>query len=393
MLAPRGCVALFFARSLARSRSLLLAMHKWQAFQRRAATTLTVHGALDSEARKGQFRRKRHDEDISDAMADGEFSQEAMDKFYTSEAIDARCALRYDPNVLRHLRAWTRIVDLHAMRHALNRTTMDRPLYAFIFLKVSLALTAANTAEELRTTVAQDWANDCRDGSQLSYEQFKDALFEVADAFTGTTDADEYAGFLDMLLTCIYKDGAFLEDEQIIRASARPTGLAEDDELIRTRMQAEAVAEARARRAAAVLLQRQVRLRERRARRREERLRAMQDERRATYKADLLERAAQRAAAAKDAEKARAADLARMRADADAADAIRMAGELAAQTEAVRAVSERALTRTSMRHLGLLPAIGEPHEHTTNRACTLSRPVLPAACHTHVPRCIAVPDP
>jgi hypothetical protein len=186
--------------------TVLASGSKWRKFSghsttRRTTTTLRVHLALQNEARKAVYKRRRV-EDIEDAKtvdADGfiEFNEKAFHDFYTEEAIQRRLALRYEPRVLAQLRAFARAMDLHAMHTSQPRTVINQAFYTFLFIKISLAMTTSPTREELLDTVAEDWAHDCRDESQLmSYEQLKDAIFEVADIFTNTDDAQDYADFL-----------------------------------------------------------------------------------------------------------------------------------------------------------------------------------------------------
>ena len=69
---------------------------------------------------------------------------------------------------------------------------------------------------------------------------FKDAMFEAADKWTSSLEANESAAFLDQLLECCCdEDGAFLPPEDVVRGAARPEGFPEDEALIKARIDAE----------------------------------------------------------------------------------------------------------------------------------------------------------
>ena len=58
-------------------------------------------------------------------------------------------------------------------------------------------------------------------------DTFIDALFELADVWTLTTEASEYHGFLKSLHDKIAKDGEFLDDDALVTGSGKPDGFDE----------------------------------------------------------------------------------------------------------------------------------------------------------------------
>ena len=234
-------------------------------------------------------------------------------------------------------------------------------------------------------------------------------MFEAADKWVSSLEADEYAQFLAKLLFCCCdQGGAFLPLDDIERGKARPPGFPEDKKLIKARLNAEAKAreearleaerikaeaerlrleqirremeEAQARREAALLLQKQERKRQEEQRRaqaqteaqakaiaarkaREEQIRRREEERKAARRAEKQARDAE--VAAQLARRAREA-AARRREEEERAAAQRLAAAARAAERSERAemlrqhvlmhVAAESESRLTMRSVGLLPS-------------------------------------
>ena len=81
--------------------------------------------------------------------------------------------------------------------------------------------------EEAKSAVHEDWATDSRGKGYLTRDMFIDAVFELADVWTVTTEAVEYASFLADLHEKIAADGDFRPDDQIQAGSGKPDGFDE----------------------------------------------------------------------------------------------------------------------------------------------------------------------
>ena len=383
---------------------------------------IAVKSALDAAANSSAFRKARLG-DADEAKASGAFDQDTWDELYSAEALDARVSLRYATDVGKYLRKWTKGLDAHAESVGWSRTEINQEAYSFVFFKVSLALTAAPTQAELRKTVEEDWEHDSRGAKVLSYEQLKDSLFEVCDVFTLSTESKEYCEFLGRLFACVYRDGKFLDDDQIVRGKARPPGFEEDEKEIKARMHQEALEEAKkkekeaaeatkaeaakkaAEEAAARKEEERLRKAEAAQKAEEEKARKAEEEARKKEEAARKKEEAERKAAAKKAaeearKKAKAEEAARkaeehakkqaaeaearalkkaeeaakkeaeevakkeakMNAGAEEAEKQKAhaAAELAKNAEVAKVAAELALSRAAIRDVGLLPALVSP---------------------------------
>ena len=162
--------------------------------------------------------------------------------------MDERCALRHSPEVLGSLRSWSRTLEAHQrglVSTSVVAVTAD--MYAVAVLKAGLALTRAPTFDELVESTGEDWESDRAGRSIISFERFKDAMFQVADTYTETMLPADYSAFLLKLLRCCTAaDGSFLDNDQISRGSARPPGFPEDESLVTSRLAEEERARLRA---------------------------------------------------------------------------------------------------------------------------------------------------
>lgn len=104
--------------------------------------------------------------------------------------------------------------------------------------RVALAMTAEASREQLEEIVQTDWAHDSEGREGISFEAFKDSVFQLADLWIDRMEPDAYATFMDRLLdTITTEDGkAFLDEDAIERGVARPPGYPEDEERIAQRV-------------------------------------------------------------------------------------------------------------------------------------------------------------
>ena len=292
------------------------------------------------------------------------------------------------------LRTWSRALEADERKRtdksAIVQVSAD--MYFGALYRCSLALTAAPTREELQASAREDWERDksgttseCERDS-ISFERFKDAMFQLADMYTSSMEPDEYVDFLTVLLTHVCDEhGAFLDFEAIVRGSARPEGFPEEQALIDARLEAEArealererarqaeleriererqmrqMREANERREAAMLLQRQMRARKLEQQNAEKRAReaAKEAAKRAREEAQVaeLEASIARRVASAEARRRKYEEeaMARRRAadDKRAAKAARVAAEMQAGQIFTAAAAE---PRLRIGALGLLP--------------------------------------
>ena len=82
-------------------------------------------------------------------------------------------------------------------------------------------------AAEARVAVHDDWESDSAGVGYLTRDTFCKAIFELADVWTLTTDANEYSAFLSGLHTKVTKGGKFLPDSMLVTGSGKPQGFEE----------------------------------------------------------------------------------------------------------------------------------------------------------------------
>ena len=207
-------------------------MSKWLA----AGTTkahLHALAAFDQAARLGAFRRDKRGSFFCNPSSSS--TENVGDPDISDDALDARCNLRYNRDVVAELRRFIHILEAYQRKHKLPLAIVKEQLYKDVFTKVCLAMTKKATEKQMAKIVNEDWDFDCRGRDSMSTEQVKDALFELADMWCDTVDATEYIGFLVKLRQAIATvDGTdFLVDDLIMCGAARPPGFDEQDFLAR----------------------------------------------------------------------------------------------------------------------------------------------------------------
>jgi len=75
--------------------------------------------------------------------------------------------------------------------------------YVALLLRVSKVVFKDHTLAAAHQIAESDWAADSRGGDEMSRDKFLDAIFELADLWAVTTDAQEYVSFLRYLFAYI----------------------------------------------------------------------------------------------------------------------------------------------------------------------------------------------
>ena len=170
-------------------------------------------------ASPSKVRRLRH------GGADGEF--------YDDASVRERVALKSDRRVQAALaRLWD------AANTDSRDQVLDRAEYGVMHRKMLLALRPMIGPREALRSAEEDWAADAEGETVKAIDRpkFEWALFELADLWTDSVSAAEYADFCDRMLRLITtRDAAgrarWRGDEEIVRLRYRETKPTVDDNL------------------------------------------------------------------------------------------------------------------------------------------------------------------
>ncbi|KAF1328516.1 hypothetical protein FI667_g6810, partial [Globisporangium splendens] len=120
--------------------------------------------------------------------------QELMN--YTPEALALRFSLRNDPRVLRVAKElWS--IDT-GPRDALG--CIDQRGYTALFHRIAKSIDAvfpSKRRRKLEKTIHDDWTHDSKGEAHMSFADFFDSAFELADLWCETIESDEYVTFLE----------------------------------------------------------------------------------------------------------------------------------------------------------------------------------------------------
>ncbi|KAJ0405543.1 hypothetical protein ATCC90586_003388 [Pythium insidiosum] len=132
-------------------------------------------------------------EDLYRRAAGERDAQELMN--YTPEALALRFSLRNDPNVLEAVR---RLWHVELPRTAMG--CIDQRGYANIFRRIAKSLDAKTFRKRrLDRLLDDDWKRDSKGEPEMSFANFFDSIFELADLWCDTIDASDYVAFLERL--------------------------------------------------------------------------------------------------------------------------------------------------------------------------------------------------
>lgn len=131
-------------------------------------------------------------EDLYRRAAGEQDAQELMN--YTPEALALRFSLRNDPAVLEAVKElW--MIDT-GPRDALG--CIDQRGYTALFRRIAKSVDAEAFPKRRKRekTIHDDWKRDSKGGSQMSFADFFDSVFELADLWCETIESGEYVTFL-----------------------------------------------------------------------------------------------------------------------------------------------------------------------------------------------------
>ena len=215
------------------SRAAGLEREKWQHALRRIRSSqgLDTLGALNQQV---ESRRKFMDgmaqqrEEAMQLQRQATRSLQHEPSMYSAASLERRYALRHEPRVVEELRLWW----LAAQTLGPDARGLSPSEYQLILLLVYKAMIDEFSLAEATQAVHEDWLNDARGSALLSASGFMDCLFELADVWTSTTDAEEYSEFLHRLLlnvTFVDEQGTrrFKLQESVAAGSGQPNSLEE----------------------------------------------------------------------------------------------------------------------------------------------------------------------
>ncbi|TMW55329.1 hypothetical protein Poli38472_013220 [Pythium oligandrum] len=132
-------------------------------------------------------------EDLYRRAAGERDAQELLN--YTPEALALRFSLRNDPMVLEAVK---QLWMIEMPRDEMG--CIDQRGYASVFRRIAKSLDAkAFRKKRLDRLLDEDWKRDSKGESEMSFANFFDSIFELADLWCETIDADDYVSFLERL--------------------------------------------------------------------------------------------------------------------------------------------------------------------------------------------------
>ncbi|GMF10040.1 unnamed protein product [Phytophthora lilii] len=117
---------------------------------------------------------------------------------YTPEALALRFSLRNHPDVVEAVK---QLWSVELPRDELG--CIDQRGYASLFRRIGRSLEPDATKQRLRRmekTIQEDWVRDSKGEPVMSFANFFDSVFELADLWCETIDVDEYIAFLQRLV-------------------------------------------------------------------------------------------------------------------------------------------------------------------------------------------------
>jgi hypothetical protein len=129
--------------------------------------------------------------------------QQCDEELDTKAAWEARAALRTHPLVVQKLDAWWQCA-LRSIRsgggNAAAKDRIDRAAYFRLSRLLHKAMIEEWDEADADRCATDDWAVDSAGKNYVERTRFQDCIFELADIWTRTIDAEEYSGFLQRLL-------------------------------------------------------------------------------------------------------------------------------------------------------------------------------------------------
>ncbi|KAL3932835.1 MAG: hypothetical protein SGPRY_000542 [Prymnesium sp.] len=119
------------------------------------------------------------------------------------ECIEERVRLRHSPEVKASLDAWWEIEVRRLVRDGHTTDTIGWADYSSIFLNVYKAMVPDFNLPDALACIEEDFEEDSHGDGYVDRREFYNAVFELADMWTHSTLAVEYANFLDAVLDAI----------------------------------------------------------------------------------------------------------------------------------------------------------------------------------------------
>lgn len=123
--------------------------------------------------------------------------------FYSEEMLEKRSAVREDAKVLEALHMWWITALQTKDVVALENGTLAKDAYVAIQCRVYKALMDNYDEEDALACAEEDWERDVQGLDAMHRDSFTDGLFELADLYTETSEAADYATFLWKLLQSV----------------------------------------------------------------------------------------------------------------------------------------------------------------------------------------------
>ena len=125
----------------------------------------------------------------------------------TKAAWAQRMKLRAHPTVLAKLQMWWECMIASVQSVDPERITIDKASYVRVSRLLHKAIIEEWDEADATQCAEDDWKNDAGGRSSIDQGRFLDCVFELADIWTRTIEADEYASFLQRLLDDVATTG------------------------------------------------------------------------------------------------------------------------------------------------------------------------------------------
>ncbi|KOO25169.1 hypothetical protein Ctob_001743 [Chrysochromulina tobinii] len=125
----------------------------------------------------------------------------------TKAAWAQRMKLRAHPAVLAKLQMWWECMIASVQSVDPERTTIDKASYVRVSRLLHKAIIEEWDEADATQCAEEDWKNDAGGRTSIDQGRFLDCVFELADIWTRTIEADEYASFLQRLLDDVATTG------------------------------------------------------------------------------------------------------------------------------------------------------------------------------------------
>merc|ERR1711988_478876 len=112
---------------------------------------------------------------------------------YTPENLAVREALRSNPGIVDAIRRFSQVYPTD------SEGLICKDDYVAVQSRICTALVPGMAAEEIQKTVEEDWEADSQGATKLDYPRVFASVFEMADLWCRTVEAEEYLSFIEAL--------------------------------------------------------------------------------------------------------------------------------------------------------------------------------------------------